>query len=70
MQGGVENTDSIVRRFTSSGQKKITLSVSDGRDTVEQVWNILVANQKVVETVEEPVEPSVQPTFVSYAIEG
>lgn len=79
MQGSVKNADKIQRRFTTPGEKKVKLTVSDGRDSVEKVWRVIVANKKIVEpveTVEEPVieepveEPVQQIVFRSYAIEG
>ena len=47
------------------------MTVSDGRESVEKVWKVVVGNKKIVETVEEPVEPEVPPmVFNSYAIDG
>ena len=79
MQGSVKNADKIQRRFTTPGEKTVKLTVSDGRDSVEKIWRVIVANKRIVEpveTVEEPVveepveEPVQQIVFKSYAIDG
>jgi PKD repeat protein len=52
----VSGTNVIERVFTSSGEKTVSVLVSDGIDKVEQTWEIFVPPQEVLAPVEEPVQ--------------
>jgi len=69
MQGKVKNAESIRRTFTSTGEKKVSLEISDGRDFIEQEWRIRVLPKLVEQQVAEPEpEPAVQPVFKTYVV--
>lgn len=68
MQGEVKNANAISRRFTSSGEKKISLVISDGRDFIEKEWKVVVGQKPVQEVVQQPTAPTVQPTFTTYVV--
>jgi hypothetical protein len=39
-QGSVSGSDTIERTYVTTGKKKVVLTVTDGRDTVEKVWEV------------------------------
>lgn len=43
----VHGTDTIERTFTTAGEKKVTVSISDGRDAIEKEWVIAVSENGV-----------------------
>ena len=67
MQGEVKNTNAISRKFTSSGEKKVSLTISDGRNSIEKEWKVMVGQRQVQEVVQSTA-PTVQPTFTTYVV--
>ncbi len=59
----IEGTNRIERIFTSPGTKKVSVKVSDGRDTVEQTWevNLVEEDSTTPLTIVPPPAPQPQP---------
>lgn len=66
MNGGVEDATAISRKFTSPGTKRISLTISDGRDSIEKEWTVNVKQKVVQEVIKQ--QPTIQPTFTSYVV--
>ncbi len=69
-QEGVEGTDTVQRTFTTTGVKKVKVTISDGRDEVVKEWRVKVveASSPELASVSEPQEEPF--TFKVYVVEG
>ena len=71
----VKGTDTIERTFVTPGRKKVKVTVSDGRESVEVVWRIKVVEneeiirEKLLEQELSPVMP-IKEKFNVYVIDG
>ena len=70
-QQKVSGTDTITRTFTSPGKKKVKVTVSDGRDSVEKEWVVNVYSEVVEQPIVEEESVEEQPFTVKvWVVEG
>ena len=67
----ITGSDTVRRTFVSPGRKTVRVTVSDGRDSVEQEWKVVVEGEPITEEAvvpAAPVPPASPPTFDVYII--
>ena len=65
-QEEVTDTPSVRRTFTTSGIKKVQVTIDDGLAIIQKAWTVQVNSQVYV----APVIPEPTPTFKVYVVEG